>query len=65
MPDERWEFDEMLRLARKGVRRVDEQGTRGITLVNHEEIAAMAAVIVLSGALNQLAQEAETLGEGT
>ena len=47
----RWSSsEEMLRLAANGVRKVDTQGTRGITLVTHEEIAAMAAVIALSDA---------------
>jgi hypothetical protein len=46
-----WTRDEMLRLAARGVLKVDLLGHRGTTLVTCDEVAAMAAVIALSGAL--------------
>ena len=51
---ERWTEDEVLRLAANGVNKVDLLGERGITTVTSEEIAAMAAVIALSGVLPPL-----------
>ncbi len=50
-PPERWTHDEMLRHVARGVLKVDLLGHRGTTLVTCEEVAAMAAVIALSGAL--------------
>lgn len=46
-----WTGDEMLRLAARGVLKVDLLGHRGTTLVTCDEVAAMAAVIALSGVL--------------
>lgn len=48
---QRWTHEEMLRLAARGVVKVDLLGHRGTTLVTCDEVAAMAAVIVLSGVL--------------
>ncbi len=48
---ERWTYEEMLHLAASGVTKVDLLGDRGVTLVTMDEVAAMAAVIALSGAL--------------
>ena len=48
---ERWTEAEMLGLAASGVTKVDLLGQRGTTLVTCEEVAAMAAVIALSGTL--------------
>lgn len=42
---------EMYRLAANGVAKVDLLGERGTTLCSMDEIAAMAAVIVVSNAL--------------
>ena len=42
---------EMLRLASSGVAKVDLLGERGTTLCSMDEIAAMAALIVVSNAL--------------
>ena len=42
---------EMLRLAASGVAKVDILGERGTTLCSMDEIAAMAALIVATGAL--------------
>lgn len=47
----RWSEEEMLRLAARGVLKIDLLGQRGTTLVSSDEVAAMAAVIVLSGLL--------------
>lgn len=47
----RWTMPQMIELARKGVNKVDLLGTRGTTLCTMEEIAAMAAVLALSGVL--------------
>ncbi len=47
----RWTEVEMFGLAASGVTKVDLLGQRGTTLVTCEEIAAMAAVIALSGIL--------------
>ncbi|MBF9049906.1 hypothetical protein GTA62_12960 [Roseobacter sp. HKCCD9010] len=49
---ERWTEAEMLGLAASGVTKVDLLGQRGTTLVTCEEVAAMAAVIALSGTLS-------------
>lgn len=51
MPPERWSEAEMLRLAARGVLKVDLMGVRGATLVTCDELAAMAAVIAMSGVL--------------
>ncbi len=48
---ERWTKRQMLSLAASGVAKVDLLGHRGTTLVTCEEVAAMAAVIALSGSL--------------
>ncbi len=45
----RWSIDEMLDLAGRGAGKVDTFGLRGATLVSMEEVAAMAAVLALSG----------------
>ncbi len=45
----RWTEGQMLRLAAAGVAKVDLLGERGTTLCSMDEIAAMAAVIALSG----------------
>lgn len=47
----RWTMPQMLALARTGVAKVDLLGDRGTTLCSMDEIAAMAAVIALSGVL--------------
>ena len=47
----RWSEARMLRLAAAGVAKVDLLGERGTTLCSMDEIAAMAAVIALSGIL--------------
>ena len=47
----RWSNGEMQRLAARGVLKVDLLGHRGTTLVTCEEVAAMAGVLVASGAL--------------
>ena len=47
----RWSEPQMLRLAASGVAKVDLLGERGTTLCSMDEIAAMAAVIALSGIL--------------
>lgn len=44
-----WSEAQMLRLAAAGVAKVDLLGERGTTLCSMDEIAAMAAVIALSG----------------
>ena len=52
MPDTpRWSEAERLRLAARGVLKVDLMGVRGATLVTCDELAAMAAVIAMSGVL--------------
>ena len=52
MPDTpRWSEPDMLRLAARGVLKVDLMGVRGATLVTCDELAAMAAVIAMSGVL--------------
>lgn len=40
---------ELLRRAARGVGKVDQMGKRGITLVNEEEIEAMAVVLACLG----------------
>jgi hypothetical protein len=47
----RWSEAEMIRLAASGVAKVDLLGERGTTLCSMEEIAAMAAVLAMSGVL--------------
>ena len=48
----RWERDEMLLLAARGVNKADRWGYRGTTLISAEETAAMAAaLVVLAGML--------------
>ena len=47
----RWSNGEMLRLAARGVLKVDLLGHRGTTLLTCEGAAAMAGVLVASGGL--------------
>lgn len=47
----RWSEADMIRLAASGVAKVDLLGERGTTLCSMDEIAAMAAMLVLSGIL--------------
>lgn len=47
----RWTRDEMERLAARAVHKVDLLGPRGSTLCSMDEIAAMAGLLVISGAL--------------
>lgn len=48
MPDaSRWTSDQMIRLAARGALKVDLLGERGASLVTCDEVAAMAAVILL------------------
>lgn len=63
MPDPtlHWTMGEMHRLAARGVLKVDLLGQRGTTLVTCEEVAAMAAVLALSGALPPDLLKPETL----
>ncbi len=51
MDVECWSTEEMLRLAASGVSKVDLLGPRGTTLCSMDEIAAMAAVVAISGLL--------------
>lgn len=52
MPDPApWTEAEMLRLAARGVLKVDLLGHRGTTLVTCDEVAAMAAVIAVARVL--------------
>lgn len=60
----RWTHDEMLRLAARGVLKVDLLGDRGTTLCSMDEIAAMAAVIALSDAIPPDILTAKTLTQG-
>lgn len=46
-----WTKEEMFALAQSGVAKVDLLGQRGTTLVTCDEVAAMAGVIAISGAL--------------
>lgn len=46
---ERWTEDQMLRLAAKGVAKVDLMGPRGTTLCTMDEIEAMALVLAALG----------------
>ena len=48
---ERWTIPEMRALAANAVAKVDIKGTRGITLCTMDEIAAMAGLLVATGAL--------------
>ncbi|MBM1833731.1 hypothetical protein JQX09_22585 [Sulfitobacter pseudonitzschiae] len=50
---------EILRLAASGVAKVDLMGARGTTLCTMDEIEAMAALIVLAGALPGYPTDAE------
>lgn len=62
MPDvARWTDAEMRYLAARGVMKVDLLGARGAMQVTCDEVAAMAAVIVLSGALPPDLLKPETL----
>lgn len=61
----RWSPDQMLHLAARGVAKVDLLGHRGTTLVTCEEVAAMAAVLVLSGALPPDTLTPKLLQKGT
>ena len=47
----RWTEADMVRLAASGVAKVDLLGERGTTLCSMDEIAAMAAMLALSGIL--------------
>lgn len=60
----RWTEDEMLRLAARGLLKVDLLGHRGATLVTCEEVCAMAAVLALSGALPPETLTPKTLSKG-
>lgn len=70
---DRWTPSQMFRLARSGAVKCDVSGVRGATLVSTEELLAMAAVLLASGALpepDQLnrmiaAEEAGTVTETT
>jgi hypothetical protein len=65
MPDPApWTVDEMLRLAAKGVLKVDLLGHRGTTLVTCDEVAAMAAVLALSGAIPTAMLTPQSLNQG-
>jgi len=57
----RWTKAEMQHLAARGVLKVDLLGARGAMQVTCDEIAAMAAVIALSGALPADLLKPETL----
>ncbi|MBN2631579.1 MAG: hypothetical protein JXR75_13695 [Rhodobacteraceae bacterium] len=57
----RWTDAEMRKLAARGVLKVDLLGTRGAMQVTCDEVAAMAAVIALSGALPADLLKPETL----
>lgn len=48
---ERIPYDRLISLATGAVRKVDDQGPRGITLCSIEEIEALAGVAALSGLL--------------
>lgn len=65
MPIERWTETEMLHLAARGVLKVDLMGMRGTTLVTCDELAAMAAVLALSGALPPALLTPKTLQKGS
>lgn len=55
----------MLRLAARGVLKVDLMGVRGTTLVTCDELAAMAAVLALSGALPSALLTPKNLSKGS
>ncbi len=57
----RWSQEEMLRLAARGVMKVDLMGERGAVLVTCDEVSAMAAVLALSQALPADLLKPETL----
>ncbi|MEL7167557.1 MAG: hypothetical protein AAGL96_19005 [Pseudomonadota bacterium] len=59
----RFKMDEMMTLARRAVRRIDLHGQRGLTDCSTDEIAAMAAVLVVSGALQLVPAAAATHAE--
>ena len=46
---ERWSMTEMMMHAARGARKVDLWGERGVTLVSHIEIDAMACALVAFG----------------
>lgn len=48
---ERWTNAEMYRLASSGAHKCARDGIRGPTLVSTEELRAMSAVLIASGAL--------------
>lgn len=52
----RWSMEEMYRLARSGAVKVDLLGQRGATRVTCDEVSAMAAVLLISGALPEPGQ---------
>jgi hypothetical protein len=56
---ERFDRDQMLRLAASAVHKVDLLGPRGTTLCSMDEIDALAGVAVLSGLLPQPGQAAD------
>jgi len=65
MPDPaRWTDTQMQRLAARGALKVDLLGARGTTLVTCEEVAAMAAIILLSGILPDNILTPKTLQKG-
>lgn len=49
-----FETGQMIDLAEEAVRRIDRWGTRGVTDISADHIAAMACVIAASGAIAQL-----------
>lgn len=55
----------MHRLAARGVLKVDLLGHRGTTLVTCDELAAMSAVLAMSGALPPHLLKPETLKKDT
>lgn len=57
----RWSESEMHRLAARAVLKVDLLGHRGTTLVTCDEVAAMAAVLALSGVLPAELMKPETM----
>ena len=60
----RWTEAEMLHLAARGAVKVDLLGIRGATLVTCEELAAMAAVILLGVAVPADALTPKALQKG-
>ena len=53
---EPWTNSRMYGLARSGAQKCDLKGVRGATLVTTDELMAMAAVLLVSGALPDPAQ---------